>query len=116
MKINRNGITRIVIELERIVIKIPNFLYQWDHFLVGLLSNIREYRTWNYSENKHLLCPVIWCSWGGWILIMQKAEGVSWGEINLRIFTEAGLDGDDKEDNYGLINGRVVKIDYGHIT
>lgn len=118
MKINKTGITRLVIERSNIVIKIPNFTCQWSHFLQGLLSNINEALTYRWSEKQEMLCPVIWCSWGGWILIMRKAipckymdEGGE--EIDYSKWIVEGLGGDDKPDNYGYYNGRIVKIDYG---
>ena len=77
IKINRKGVTRIVLEFKSVVIKIPNFTCQWSHFLKGIIGNIEESRTWKWNSGKfekgtsHLLCPVKWCSVGGWILIME---------------------------------------------
>lgn len=120
MTINLKGVTRIVIVLKTVVIKIPNFTYQWDHFLKGIIGNIHESKTWKYNSGKlesgssHLLCPVLWCSWGGWILIMKKADLLTieqWDNLSIdehkRFFP-----GDDTLSNYGRLNGQVVKIDY----
>lgn len=120
MRICLKGVTRIVIVLKSVVIKIPK-LVQWDHFIRGILSNIDENRTWKYNSGKyergasHLLCPVIWCSWGGWILIMKRATPLTredWDKVNfhnhVRIFP-----GDDTISNYGFLDSRLVKIDYG---
>lgn len=126
MKVDRSGCTRIVFVFKRFVFKIPNFYYSWHHFLQGLLSNINENKTWKYNGfdgqrrelRDELLCPVIWCSWGGWILIMKRAvpclyldEGGQ--EIDYSKWIVAGFGGDDKPCNYGELNGRVVKLDYG---
>lgn len=117
LRVNRQGITRIVIELNKVVIKIPNFFYQWDHFLKGIIANINENRIWKWHPHRQLLCPVIWCSWGGWILIMRKVKILTDEEfiehVDIHAYTEAGFDGDDKSDNYGWLEGKVVKIDYG---
>lgn len=138
MRICLHGVTRIVFIFRGFVIKIPNFTYSWDHFLKGLVSNIREKNTWNYngySEERRLLreellCPVLWCSWGGWILVMRKADvdrhytevynAAYYGnidpekEVALRYkkWIDAGFGGDDKCDNYGYLGDRLVKIDY----
>lgn len=114
MTINRQGVTRIVLVFKSFVIKIPNFSYRWDHFLLGVIGNIRENKTWKYNEDKrNLLCPVLWCSWGGWILIMKRASVCKWNEdIDYEPWVTAGLGGDDKPSNYGKINGKIVKIDY----
>lgn len=117
MRIDRKGITRLVIVLNNLVIKIPNFTCQWNHFLQGLLANINEAKTWRLNRSE-LLCPVVWSSWGGWILIMRKAvpcKYMSEGgeEIDYSKWIIAGFGGDDKPDNYGVFNGSTVKIDYG---
>lgn len=135
MKINRTGITRIVIELKSIVIKVPNFSYCWLHFLQGLVCNIQEsdtYRTTSkYRPDKlHLLCPILWSSWGGCIIVMKKADTKRHLEevynsapignidpeeevkIRYKEWINAGFGGDDKCANYGYIADKLVKIDY----
>lgn len=97
--------------------KIPNARYSFQHFLKGLLANMSERDTWRYNSGEYddgkarLLCPVIWCSWGGWVLIMKRAEPMP--EHYSYATNMAYFPGDDKPDNYGLLDGRVVKIDYG---
>lgn len=117
MTLNTKGITRLVLELESVVIKVPNFTCQWSHFLQGLIANMNEAKTYRWHPNKELLCPVVWASWGGWVLVMQKAvpckyldEGGS--EIDYSKWIAVGLGGDDKPDNYGQYMGNIVKIDY----
>ena len=121
MLIERKGITRIVLVFDTFVIKIPNFTYCWGHFLQGLISNINENKTWKYHPKKELLCPIIWSSWGGWILVMKKAIPCKWlsknGEkIDYSKWIICGLGGDDKPENYGILNNGVVKIDYGSLN
>lgn len=132
MKINHQGCTRIVFILKNIVIKIPRFTYSWEHFLKGIIGNIQENKTWKYnsgkweSGNSYLLCPVVFCSWGGWILIMKRAdikkhieeirnESQCLDAIETRYskWVEVGFKGDDKPDNYGYIGDQLVKVDYG---
>lgn len=138
MEINRRGITRIVFVFKKVVVKIPNFSYSWSHFLKGLIANIDEGRCWRYNSGKyekgksHLICPVIWTSWGGWILVMQRADMKLWEqtvkehypepddchdrakyqEKLYKTWIEAGFGGDDKDDNYGYLKGKLVKVDY----
>lgn len=124
MKINLNGVTRIVIELRRVVIKIPNFTTQWDHFIRGILANINENQTWkwnsgDYEKGKsHLLCPVLWCSWGGWFLIMKKVDSLITDE-NIHLWDcqehKIYFKGDDTVSNYGFLDGKLVKIDYADL-
>lgn len=119
MELNRKGVTRLVFVFNKTVVKIPNFTCQWSHFLHGLLANINENKTWKYNSGKyesglnHLLCPVLWCSYGGWILIMKKASLIT--EENRYLFNtsehEKHFKGDDTISNYGILNN---KIDYGN--
>lgn len=124
MKINFKGVTRIVIVFKTVVVKMPK-PFVWNHFLRGVLGNIEEARTWKWNSGKyerglsHLLCPVVWVSWGGWILIMKKARTLTedeWFvtdysvEEHLREFA-----GDDSIRNYGYYQGRLVKIDYADL-
>ena len=114
------GASRIVLLFKDRVIKIPNRRWSWQDFLLGIISNIRENETWKSNSgkyekgNSYLLCPVLWCSWGGWILIMERAIPCDNDEIlDFKPWIDAGFGGDDAIRNYGRINGIVVKLDYG---
>ena len=137
MKIAK-GAPRIVFVFKNVVIKIPTICYSWDAFLNGLLANIRESRCWSCNSGQsdkgksHLLCPVKWSSWGGWILVMQRANMELWEQAVKEYYPvpddcherakyqeklyitwiEAGFGGDDKQDNYGYLCGKLVKVDY----
>lgn len=79
MKVLLSGCTRIVIVLNNVVVKVSK-PYIWRHFLSGLIANISERNTWRWNSGKyedgksHLLCPVVWASRGGWILVMKRAD------------------------------------------
>jgi hypothetical protein len=124
LKINRKGVTRIVIELRSVVVKIPNFTCQWSHFLRGIIGNISENQTWKWNSGKfekgtsHLLCPVVWCSLGGWILIMKKAKPITieqWEAITDISEFKKHFGGDDTMSNYGYYKNRLVKLDYADL-
>ena len=132
----RRGSTRIVLVSRHVVVKIPNFSHSWKNFLSGLIANMNEGLTWKHCEasKKHLLCPVRFCAWGGWFVVMSRANQQAWEvyvrELGVEVehddwlvrkvaneelykpWIDAGLGGDDKADNYGVLNDRVVKIDY----
>lgn len=119
MKIKK-GTTRIVFILNKVVIKIPNFTYKWSHFLRGIIGNISEWQTWKYAyRRRYLLCPVIWASWGGWFLIMKKANMIhnkDWDMYEPEILEHKQYYcGDDKSENYGIYMGQIVKIDYADL-
>lgn len=119
------GCTRFVFVFSRFVVKVPNPRYSWRNFIQGLLANMGERDTyrWNSGDyesgNSHLLCPVLWASWGGWVLVMQRANPCQFtdengNEIDYSKWIVAGFGGDDKPDNYGTLpDGRLVKLDYG---
>lgn len=122
MKINLMGCTRIVFIFKKIVIKIPNFTVQWDHFLKGLLANMNEGDTWEWNSGQyekgysHLLCPVVWRSWGGWVLVMRRAVPLTiedWEKLDDFTEWKEHFPGDLTISNFGYYEGRVVKIDYG---
>jgi hypothetical protein len=122
MKMNRNGCTRYVFILRNVVVKIPKPSYNWQNFLKGIIANIHESETWRFNSgkyekgNSHLLCPVLWCSWGGWVLVMRKVDELITEEnINKFDCTEhiKHFEGDDTISNYGILKGKLVKIDYG---
>ena len=129
MKI-KYGCTRIVFIFKTTVWKIPNFKYSWEHFLKGLIGNMQERNMWRWNSgkyeegNSHLLCPVLFAAWGGWLIIMPKAD-MQKHENEIRAlprdqappgyssWKNIGFGGDDKVDNYGYLNGKLVKVDYG---
>lgn len=124
MKLNRKGVTRLVLELKTVVIKFPNPICQWSHFLKGLLANPNESRVYKCAStpgsitynHRHLLCPVRWCSWGGWILVMTRVDRVMEMDEYDKYPMSEFLDyfpGDDTVSNYGILNGNLVKLDYG---
>lgn len=136
----KEGITRTVLVFGTKVIKFPTLNYGWKYFLQGLLANIQERDLWKsinkYSElpDAHLLlCPVSFCFPGGWFLIMPKADierherevftlgaetkcAEVWKKTFYQKWFDANLDGDEKPDNFGYYQDRLVKVDYGSIS
>lgn len=120
--VSLNGVTRVVITWRGVAIKFPK-PKKWANFLRGLIANINERDTWKFNSGKYerghsrLLAPVIWCSWGGWILLMERATlptEQQWHEGGLCIQDHIKhFKGDDNIENYGFIKERLVKIDYG---
>lgn len=117
------GSTRIVFIFNKLVIKMPNLLVQYDHFLYGLLANINERK----MSGKHKdLAKVFYGNKFGFILIMEKAEVISndinWDKFKDSLFKIYQNDelrefmlSDYKPSNWGYIQNRLVKIDYGKI-
>ncbi|QBZ71712.1 hypothetical protein [Escherichia phage Skure] len=116
----RSGRCRFVFFIGRYAIKIPR-LNSYEGFLQGLLSNITE-RKWRNYPDKHL-CPVVYANCIGLIVIMLRAQEVTDFEkfkkdLDVICNDEKGLgeefyrwDGTAK--NFGYLNGKLVKVDYG---
>lgn len=113
------GCTRFVILVGSWAIKVPQFHYQWRHFLLGLLANMQE-RHWWSTFPKPELCPVVWSMPGGWLLIMKRAEPMTreqFDDIDLHKWVDKGdwvVPAEPKMDSFGWYDGRLVAIDYGN--
>lgn len=126
MKVNRSGGTRIVILTEGLALKFPR-INSWKHFVQGMLSNMTEGQ-WKDYGNRHL-CPIKYSNRFGLLVIMVRAQevtdkekfeedlsqlledeskGIDPYELGTDFFEYDGL-----PKNFGYIDGRLVKIDYG---
>ena len=127
IEINRNGYTRTVILTKSFAIKIPT-LKNWRGFLEGLVSNINETK-FSKLGNRHL-CPVVFGTKCGLIVVMKRAKKINNDGLFLvelaRLKCEVDSDEysdsrlgwgffmhDSLKKNYGYLNGKLVKIDYG---
>lgn len=112
----KHGITRTVFLMGRYAIKTPNlkFRWLWRHRVKGLLANLDEawrWKTFKDSEEGQMLCPVLWKSWFGFVIVMRRVEPM---ECQDGIISEPQcvLTTDHKAENYGWLDGRLVCIDY----
>ncbi len=120
MKIDRKGITRIVFIFDKFVIKIPNFLHQHDHFLIGCVANWSERcvtKIFSKMDDKTLIwkvVPTLWCSWFGLIQVQAKCEPKLEDLTDEEIeFYRDFCGTDSKKENFGWYKGRLVCLDYG---
>lgn len=111
------GCTRFVILTGSYAIKIPQFKYEWRHFLLGLLANMQEA---TFSKTKWPeLCPVTFSVPGGWLIVMRRARRMTrdeWDSFDpdkFRFQKEYTVPVEAKLDSFGWLDGRVVAIDYG---
>lgn len=116
----KSGRCRFVFFAGRYAVKIPR-LNSYEGFLQGLLSNITE-RKWRNYPDRHL-CPIAYANCLGLVVVMRKAQEVTdidrfSRDLDAICADEDGLgedfyrwDGTPK--NFGYLNGRLVKIDYG---
>lgn len=113
-----HGVTREVFLTRRFAIKLPKLTNTWRHFLQGLLANMqeREFSTSQWPE----LCPVVFSTWGGWLVVMRRARPLTdaeWNVFNFMAFADKPdyvVPVEDKRNSFGVLDGRVVAVDYGN--
>lgn len=111
MTIVKSGYSRLVFVFDQFVIKVPRLHWGWDVFKHGLFCNRTERIIWKHYKSEKL-CPVLYSSlWGFW-LVMRKAEC---NFSRKHEFVNEEFPGDDLDVNYGYLDGRLVKIDYGNV-
>lgn len=115
MRLIRHGICRDVLLIGRWAIKVPTFRYGLTSFARGILANDSE-RSWSGMPG---LCPVVW-SLGGLVNIYPRCDplpairAVEFDE-DPTAYAEIAPDWpapDRKPDNLGVLDGRIVWLDY----
>lgn len=118
LKLNKQGVTRLVFIFRRFVIKIPNFTVQHDHFLSGCCANWNERKRWkifhpcNDVDFGKKIAPTLFCSWFGLIQIQARCEILHrhLSEEEVEYFKDVTTD--IKCQNFGYYKGRLVCVDY----
>ena len=111
MKIITTGKTRFVILINRKAIKIPYLTRRLRTFVSGIRSNRVERTIWKQTMDEHLF-PVLFSSSTGLFLVMPQAEKYCIGDAKQYLPGYKFL-GDDESCNYGYLNGKICKLDYG---
>ena len=113
------GCTRIVLLTSKYAVKIPNFRYEWRHFLKGLINNIEEAWLSKLSQGNvepfasYCICPVLFSIPGGWLSIMPRCERLTDKQWDVLEKTDAFPELDDwKPENFGVLDGLIVQLDY----
>lgn len=120
MKIDLKGITRLVFLVGKYAIKIPNFKYQHDHFLQGCVANWSErkycknFKNAKYEGNMYeWVAPSLFCSWFGLIQFQRRCEPyLKTLTKKEKEFYKPLCGTDNKKENFGLLKGKLVCLDY----
>ena len=117
----KHGHSRVVVLVGRLAIKLAR-MSKWKLFLMGMLSNVAEAELYRQQTKPcAVLCPVLWSGFGGIVLVARRANALSedvwrtWSaESLLRLMssTRPSARPEIKQDSYGILNGRVVAVDY----
>ncbi len=113
MKIDQ-GCHRLVLILNKIVIKFPNPRYYWKWFIKGFKGNIQETQL-SKMGNKHL-CPILFSAPFGLFLIMKKAKSLTSSDLEIDLYNFMEINNitsaENKMESFGWLNNRLVCIDY----
>lgn len=123
----RDGVTRIVLLIGPWAVKLPRFGYGYAMGLRGLLCNMQERAIWTLGWPQ--LCPVLFSLPGGWLLVMRRARPLDdheWQVLDVEEFrwnrkssiagermVEGCVPVETKRDSFGVVDGRIVAVDYG---
>ncbi len=112
IKINHQGITRVVLITGNYAIKFPRITKGWSMLIQGIYCNLSEANCWNMNcfdgQTHPMLCPVKF-SFMGFILVMPY---VSICQNKDELPEEIDPGEDRHHRNYGWYMGRVVCVDY----
>lgn len=119
---HRYGSTRNVFLIGNWAIKWPRFL-SWSHFLRGLLGNMQEASVNGYGSQFSMvqegIARIRFRIPGGFLIVMERARLMTddeWEKFNYAQMVDRGeyvLSAENKRDSWGMIENRVVAIDYG---
>lgn len=117
MQIIRTGISRTVILVGRYAVKVPSLRGhvtggvrgRMAGFAHGMLHNQSEAIWHNYEDWAGRVAPVLHSWLGGLVNVYPRCEPAP---ENAELFELNPSPGDIKPDNYGLLGGRLVRVDY----
>ena len=107
------GRNRLVVLAWRWAFKLPS-PRSWRDFAFGMLNNMNE-RDRCRDGSLPDACPVLWCSPGGFVLVMPRARMLTPAEfLSVDYPTVSnGCSVEHKPDSYGVVGRRLVVLDYG---
>ena len=130
MRVIQSGVTRTVILTRRYAIKLPSLRPYGDglagllwSICRGILANQSEQQWWTTAPDdmRQYLCPVLRSWFGAVVNVYPRCEPFEADEATAeKMFTREWTPvellfphpGDNKPDNYGWLNGRLVCLDY----
>lgn len=119
----RIGTTRVVVLISRFAVKFPKIdlrhrKYGRRIFLKGLLANLEEKFWYKAYCNSDKVTKVYFTSLFGFVQVSQRAEPLTKEEYDCENMESLfkGYPLDNKIENFGKINGKIVLVDYADST
>lgn len=107
----RHGVTRTVFLIGRYAVKVPTLRYGLDAWAWGIVSNTSEREWYSFEDWQGKVAPVLRSWLGGLIQVYPRCEPFDPNSMEYPLFVNFAP-GDKKPDNYGVLNGAVVCLDY----
>lgn len=125
MQINRRGATRTVLLIGRWAVKVPSLRgvgaavgdvrvrHRVNSFCHGILANNSEVAWHAFGAWSGRVAPVLHSWLGGIVNIYPRCDPAP-ADADLFLLDPDPGDGalEQKHENYGLLNGRLVRVDY----
>lgn len=118
MKIMK-GTSRTVFLTGKYAIKFATIKYGWQLFLYGCYGNASERKYYklhskaDYEGNlSGFVAPSLFCSWFGLIQVQIRCEPINrkMSKSEYKFFSP--ICSDNKTENFGILNGKLVCLDY----
>lgn len=118
IKFKNKGVSRLVLLVGGIAIKVPNLTCNHSNFLKGCNAswNERQY-TKSFKGLPEFLdkvTPTLFCSWFGLISIQKRVVELQRDLTEYEKHEFRHQTSDIKKENFGHLNGRLVCIDYAN--
>lgn len=111
------GITRTVVLIGPLALKFPSHRHRFRYFRQGMTANRLERLTWlrftfwQFSASERM-CPSLWCSPMGLVLVQRRVKPLDRVPLPEELCHIWRWSTDHKRENYGVLDGRVVCVDY----
>jgi hypothetical protein len=120
VKIIRRGVTRTVILTRRHAIKVPSLRGastggvrgRLCSLAAGIQANESEYTWHTYEPWAGQVAPVLRSWLGGIVQVYPRCEPLAEDVADAALPVLDPEPGDRKADNFGLLDGRIVRLDY----
>jgi hypothetical protein len=111
----RSGLSRVVLLCGDYAIKFPNIFNGDGLYVTGMLGNVLERSRWKHSKNHPALVPVLFCFPFGLFLVQPRCYALMGRELTQEEVQQLPfVNIDNKGENFGIRQGRIVVIDYGN--
>lgn len=116
MIIIRYGLSRLVILIGPVAVKLPRVWASDGITLLGLIGNTLERDRYARAGGHPALARVLWCAPLGIVLVMRRYRELAAGPLSPEELSRLPfVNVDNKAENIAVEGGRYVVLDYGNV-